>query len=284
MAIESQLRTAVRDAVNKRSRKPFHWGGLAGYEQLDAIGQELRRVVDTEEPETAYLQRLVMQVDRTLEANRALADDLREAHIWVRRIADCLRYPPPPTTKPGAEIKPAQDDEPALTSQVVAEKMEALMQQFSPDLKREPAQTALYRRWQRIWETTAADLLSCYDIPGLPQDNLQLEGLFGRLRRHQRRISGRKSTCELRDFGQYQVLFLADSEEELLQQLRQVPLAAYYDHRRRLADAEAPRQFLHRLHRNPATTIKNLLDRHEARRAQLADSCPEPSAEHVHTD
>ncbi|AUB35366.1 hypothetical protein COO91_01244 [Nostoc flagelliforme CCNUN1] len=31
------------------------------------------------------------------------------------------------------------------------------------------------------------------------------------LRRHQRRISGRKSTAELRDFGQYQVLFVAQS-------------------------------------------------------------------------
>lgn len=277
------MRTAVRDAVNRRSRKPFHWGGLAGYEQLDAIGQELRRVVDTEEPETAYLQRLAMQVDRTLEANRALADDLQEAHTWVRRIADCLRYPPPPTTKTAGEIEPAQDDAPALTSQVVAKEMEALMQKFQPDLKREPAQAALHGRWHRIWESTATDLLSCYDIPGLPQDNLQLEGLFGRLRRHQRRISGRKSTRELRDFGHCQVLFLADSEEELLEQLRQVPLAAYYDHRRRLAKAEEPRQFLHRLHRNPATTIKNLLDRHEVRRAQLADYCPEPRVECAHT-
>ena len=46
-----------------------------------------------------------------------------------------------------------------------------------------------------------------------------LESLFGRLRRHQRRVSGRKSTPELRDFGQYQVLFLAQSEDELLEQI-----------------------------------------------------------------
>jgi hypothetical protein len=44
--------------------------------------------------------------------------------------------------------------------------------------------------------------LPCYDIVGLPPDNLKLEALFEQLRCHQRRISGRKSTRPLRDFGQ----------------------------------------------------------------------------------
>ena len=74
-----------------------------------------------------------------------------------------------------------------------------------------------------------------------------LESLFGRLRRHQRRVSGRKSTRELRDFGQYQVLLLAGSEEELLEQIRQVPLEEYRENRRWLEEAETPRRLLHRL-------------------------------------
>ena len=37
--IEAQVRTAIRDAVNRKSRKPFYWGGLKGYEQLEAIAQ-----------------------------------------------------------------------------------------------------------------------------------------------------------------------------------------------------------------------------------------------------
>jgi hypothetical protein len=73
-----------------------------------------------------------------------------------------------------------------------------------------------------------------------------LESLFGRLRRHQRRVSGRKSTRELRDFGQYQVLFLAESEEELLEQIRQVSLEEYRENRQRLEEAEAPRRLLYR--------------------------------------
>ena len=150
--------------------------------------------------------------------------------------------------------------------------MEDLLRAFQPDCKRRPAQAALYRAWHRLWKDSGPDWLHCYDIPGLPPDNLKLESLFGRLRCHQRRISGRKSTRELRDFGHCQVLFLAESEHDLVQQLRQVPLAEYYAQRRRLAEAEAPRQLLRRLHRDPLRTMRNLVDQHAARRAVLAST------------
>lgn len=253
------MRTAIRDAVNRHSRKPFYWGGLKGYEQLEAISQVLQDV-PSDEPETTYLRRLTMQVNRAVHKNRVLAQDLREAHTWLRHIAACLRYP---------SSSFAATDE-TLTSAQVRQEMEALLQTFRPDFKRSPAQTALYSAWHRVWETCGFDLLHCYDIPGLPPDNLQLEAFFGQLRCHQRRVSGRKSTRELRDFGQFQVLFLATSEQDLFEQLRQVPLSDYHVHRRRLAEAEVPRQFLRRLHRNPLRTVRSLLDQHTARRVAFA--------------
>lgn len=268
MGIEAYIRTAIRDAVNRPSRKPLYWGGLAGYKQLEAIAEALHRVSDTE-PETGYLQRLRTQVDRALEKNRVAAQDLTEAHAWLKRIAACLRYPPRSFSVSNIIAKVTQSNGTLLSSQRVGCEMEELLQQFQPDLKRRPAQAALYHAWHRLWETIGPDLLRCYDIPGLPPDNLKMEGLFGRLRRHQRRVSGRKSTRELRDFGQYQVLFVAESEEELLQQLRKVPVATYQAHRRRLAEAEAHRQFLHRLHRDPVDTMRSLIDQHTARRATL---------------
>ena len=258
MTIEAQIRVAIRDAVNRKSRKPFYWGGLKGYEQLEAIAQALEEVPG-DEPETGYLQRLKMRVDRVVEAYQVNVEDLKEAHTWLRRIADCLRYPPSHSTP-----------EPSLTSEQVQREMEVLLRSFQPDLKRRPAQAALHGTWHRTWETYGPDLLHCYDIPGLPPDNLMLESLFGRLRRHQRRVSGRKSTRELRDFGQCQVLFLAESEEELLEQIRQIPLEEYRENRRRLEEAEAPRRLLHRLHRNPLGAMRSLVNRHAARRAVLA--------------
>ena len=79
MKIEAQVRAAVRDAVNRKSRQPFYWGGLKGHEQLEAVGQALEEV-PSDEPETRYLLRLKMRVDRVVEAYRVNAADLREAH------------------------------------------------------------------------------------------------------------------------------------------------------------------------------------------------------------
>ena len=253
--------------MNRKSRQPFYWGGLKGYEQLEAIAQALGEVA-SEEPETGYLRQLKLRVDQVVETYRVNVADLRQAHLGLRRIADCLRYPP-------GEASP----EPSLTSEQVKQEMEALLHAFQPDLKRKPAQAALHRAWQRTWEEYGPDLLPCYDIPGLPPDNLRLESVFGRLRRHQRRVSGRKVTRELRDFGQYQVLFLAESEEELLEQIRQVPLEEYRENRRRLEEAEAPRRLLHRLHRDPLGTVRSLVNHHAARRAALALAADQLSLE-----
>ena len=54
MALEKRFKQAIRDAVNRPSRKPFAWGGLTGYRQLSAIADGLRQLVD-ETPETHYL-------------------------------------------------------------------------------------------------------------------------------------------------------------------------------------------------------------------------------------
>lgn len=264
MTIEAYLRRATRDAVNRGSRKPFHWGGLAGYRQLEAIAQALHSVSSTE-PETTYLQQLAGRVDRVLEKNRVLVQDLGAAHDWLRGIANCLRYPPS-----------AYDDWASLSSQQVSTQLESLMQEFRPDFKYQPAQAALYRAWRRRWQAYGPELLHCYDIPGLPPDNLALETLFGRLRRHQRRISGHQSTRELREFGQYQVLFGAESEADLLKQLQQVPLAEYQAHRHRLEAVEVPGRFMRRLHHDPESTMQHLMQRHADRRAELVCDVPPP--------
>jgi len=147
MEIETQVRVAVRDALNRKSCKPFYWGGLKGYEQLDAIAKALEEV-PCDEPETDYLWRLKRRVDRVVETYRVNVEDLRQAHTWLRRIADCLRYPP-------SDFAP----EPALSSGQVKQEMEELLQSFQPDLKRKPAPAALYGAWHRTWEDYGPDLL-----------------------------------------------------------------------------------------------------------------------------
>ena len=89
--IEDQFRLAIRDAVNRATRKPFYWGGLKGYHQLESISQALHTLPVTE---NAFFSRLIRPVDRTLENNRPLAETLDKTYTWFLRIAACLRYPP----------------------------------------------------------------------------------------------------------------------------------------------------------------------------------------------
>jgi hypothetical protein len=240
---------------------------LAGYQQLEAIALALHQV-NQACPENYYFQQLSERVDRTLEKNRTLANNLKETHLWLHKIAACLRYPP------------EADAEEALTGEQVAQEMDTLQQHFQPDPKHQRPQAALCHRLLRLWRTYGKQLLPCYDIPGLPPDTLLLESLFGRLRCHQRRISGRKSTRELNKLGHYQVLFKAESETELLEHLRKVPLEDYQAQRRKITTAELSSQFLYRLHHDPECTMQCLADQYVSSASKIRqDSLPNPKAE-----
>ncbi|MBG1262670.1 hypothetical protein [Nostoc commune] len=261
MAVEAQIRAAIRDCVNRTSRKPFQWGGLSGYQQLEAIGQILRSL-PCRELDTDYLSLLSVWIDQALSNNLSVAFDLAEAHKWLRRIAECLCYPNNSNSTSDNVTDITQTAKIPKTRFQVRRDMEELLQQFVPDQGQNPAQFALKKKLQRLWDKYGANLLHCYDIPGLPPDNLKMEAMFSHLRRHQRRISGRKSTTTLRYFGQYQVLFVAESEKHLLEQIQEVPIAEYKTQRLRLAMAEAPRQRKHRLHHDPISAIQVLVNQH----------------------
>jgi hypothetical protein len=250
LEIEGRFRMAIRDAVNRTTRKPFYWGGLKGYRQLESVAQALHRMPVAEH---AYFGRLIRQVDRTLENNRQSAETIGRAYTWLLRIAACLRYPPS-----------SYLDAPKPTSQQVKQEMQELLQELETQARDQAILRSLYNGLRKRWDMFGDDLLYCFDIPGLPQDNLMIESLFGRLRSHQRRISGRKSTQPLRDFGHYQILFLAESEEQLLEQIRDVTVEDYREQRSRQVQAEAPRKFLYRLHRDPTKTMCNLAEKYTA--------------------
>jgi hypothetical protein len=251
MEIEDQFRMAIRDAVNRATRKPFYWGGLKGYRQLESIAQALHAMPPV--VENAFFSRLIRQVDRTLENNRRLAETIDKTYTWFLRIAACLRYPPR-----------SYVETPTPTHHQVKQEMEELLQNLEIEARGQTVPLSLYSGLRKRWDLFGDDLLHCFDIPGLPQDNLRVESLFGRLRCQQRRISGRKSTQPLRDFGHYQILFLAESEEQLLEQLRGVPVEDYQEQRKHQAQAEIPRKFLARLHRDPARTMQNLAKKYIA--------------------
>ena len=191
-----------------------------------------------------------------LVKNRTAAEDLKKAHQILLQVSDCLRYPP--------SAQGMQSDQ--VSSTVVAQEMTKLIQETKASGKVQRSQIRLLNGLKSRWELFGPELLFCYDIPGLPQDNLQLESLFGRLRRHRRRISGCKSTRELLIFGQAQVLFSGESVQQLLEQIQLVPWKTYLFRRNRLAEAKLSRQFFGRLQHDPQTTISTLIHYHSVRR------------------
>lgn len=252
--------------MNRPSRKPLQWGGLAGYQQLVAVLEVLQRVAA--DAETAYLGVLTSRVERVVTQHRERAQDLQQAHDWLRRISACLQR--------ATTADPQQDGgTTAPSSAQVRTAMEELLASFPTAIAYQPAQAALERSWRRLWQNWGAELLHCYDVAHLPGDNMQLEGVFGALRRGQRRISGCKSTAPLRELGTFQVLLRAESMDELLQQLQQVEMGAYWEQRRLVAARESTRQQLRRLHRNAGKTIQQLVAQHTARReAQRPHATP----------
>ena len=101
-------------------------------------------------------------------------------------------------------------------------------------------------------------ILHCYDIPGLPRSNLDLESTFGTLRRSQRRVSGRKETSPIRIFGPGAIALLALDDKQVLPLLQAVSSDTYWSQRRRQEECEEPHRWLTRLHRDPTRALSQV--------------------------
>ena len=145
MTVEAQIRAAIRDCANRISRKPWKWGGKEGYQQLSAIGEVLRGL-PCREIDTDYLSVLSVWVDQALSSSRLAASDLEEAHNWLRRIAECLRYPEHTSHHTDNVTDITQTSNSSFTSLQVRRDMEELLQEFVPESQQNPAQFALKKK------------------------------------------------------------------------------------------------------------------------------------------
>lgn len=105
------------------------------------------------------------------------------------------------------------------------------------------------------------DLFRCYDIVGLSPTNNALESRFGRLRRDQRRITGRQfNTATLLDEGPYLVWECGETETQVLTRLRRVAAnRADYQHRyQKLRQERDHRQLAYRLQHQLPQVLREL--------------------------
>ena len=103
-------------------------------------------------------------------------------------------------------------------------------------------------------------LFVCYDTPGLPVTNNDLESFFGRLKTNQRRITGRKSVNNfVLRYGPYAACGdLSETKADLFHRLSHVDRAVYQQERQQLQLILDERREYHRFHHNWTSLLKNL--------------------------
>jgi hypothetical protein len=243
-------RRAIRDALKRTSRKPFQCGGLQGYDQLVGISQHLsnRRVQSGADPYQDQLQRCVQSA---LRSTASLAEEVRQTHTFLTQVEHYLAGVPLPSLKADAQETHLSIPGSKIVQQELGKMFSDRMQQ--PDVC--PLIRRMDRKMTTMSKTWLPDILHCYDIPGLPRSNLDLEGAFGMLRRAQRRTSGRKETSPVRIFGPGETVLLSLDDEEILPLLQSVPADEYWSQRRRQEEREEPHRWLTRLHRDPVRAL-----------------------------
>jgi hypothetical protein len=260
-------RRAIRDALTHSSRKPFQYGGLQGYDQLVGISQHLSARCVQWGPDP-YLDELQQRVQAALEAV-SQAEEVRQARTFLTQVEHYLAQTPRPALTPDLE----EPGPPAPGSEVVQRELE---KRFADLEQQTPANSTAQRllcKWQAMSPTWLPGILHCYDIPGLPRHNLELEDVFSTLRRHQRRVSGRQETTPLRIFGPGEIMFLVLEDKEVLPCLQAVPVKVYWSQRRRQEEREEPRRWLRRLRRDPVRALAQLDEQfYEVVKAQIRAS------------
>lgn len=243
-------RRAIRDALSRPSRKPFQCGGLQGYDQLLGISQYLsqRRMQSGLDP---YLDQIHHDVQCALRATASQAEGVRQARTFLMQVEHYLAGLPCPSLEPDAQ----QTGLSISGSKTVQRELEKMISDLAQQPNLYPLTRRLIRKWHSMSKTWLPDILHCYDVPGLPRSNLDLESAFGTLRRDQRRVSGRKETTPLRIFGPGEISLLALDEEEVLPLLQSVPVDEYWSQRRLQEEREEPRRWLTRLHRDPVRAL-----------------------------
>lgn len=113
-------------------------------------------------------------VSNALEQTAPLWTPLTIAYDWVHQAAAILDNP----------------DE--LGAEAIQQKFTQLLQEMAQHKAQTGALSSGIDHFLKVTQSYEPGLFHCYDVAGLPRTNNDLEHVFGQLRHHQRRVTGRK--------------------------------------------------------------------------------------------
>jgi hypothetical protein len=191
-------------------------------------------------------------VTRALAAGGQRAADLRIVHAWLVDLAHGL--------EPDALDAPSRRDG-AAVRRAVEQVLEALPSRFPtgrvpPWLQEKAAYVGTVLR--RLGD----GLYHCYDVPGLPRTDNDLEHFFRQLKAGERRATGHRRSdafvVRVGGFAAYAVAARTCSEAELCAQLASVSASAAQASRAALRATQARQTQMHRFHLKPARYLSDL--------------------------
>ncbi|HEY5869036.1 MAG TPA: transposase [Candidatus Tectomicrobia bacterium] len=218
-AVLTQLIGHTRYLLTLKGRPPFCLAGLETYERLRSVaGLSLDLLATRYDPRLAHLYQ---GLQAALAPFAQTYDTLHQGAAWLRDIAYILE--PVPTCP--------------LSAADVAEQLRS----YLDTIQRQPGLPPVLETFRRHLDTVSRSygpgLFHCYEVPGLPRTNNELESHFRETRRRLLQITGQQGQTQrtLLRQGAWELLHHATTEAELQEALRQTPPADLAQERQRFA-------------------------------------------------
>lgn len=247
----------LRSVLSRTGRKPFRLAGLRLYADLLTLLGSLETSL-THLPDEPRLNCFAQAIREALLTFESEYTSIAEGYSWLLDISDILDVPLP---EPATE----QPDTPLSTT--VQAKLTAYLAWLEQRTDLNPSLLAFRQHLQTLTQRYAPGLFLCYDIPGLPRTNNDLESLFGRVRRQSLLTSGpHYAKQRLHEQGAWLLFDVLSNEQKQVQRLQRVSLAEWHDERRRMQAHQAPFTDDRRFRRHSPNYLAKL----EARAAEIA--------------
>jgi hypothetical protein len=228
----------IRAVLQLKGQAPFQLAGLEVYETLARIDASVTHCLqDHAHPLLEEIQTLTRRRHKWDETYQVIRRR-QELVLGLASILDVPRTSNGWYTQAGVEV-----------AQEVEQFLDGL-----PTLKiAYPDDASFIDHIIRRTQDWAPGLFFCYENSAIPRTDNDLEQYNGTLKRHQRRVTGRKETADyITRHGPYVVFFDPDeSAEQVLARFRQVSAAEFHAERARFAAAQACQRRIRSFRRDP---------------------------------
>jgi hypothetical protein len=217
--IVTQIVRHTRYLLTLKGRPPFRLAGMETYERLSNVA-----CVSLDLLATRYDSRLAQLYQGLQAALSPFAETYHALHqgaAWLRDIAYIL--------------------EPVATYPSHAAEVARQLRGYLDTVQRQPAVAPIFATFGRHLDTVSRSywpgLFHCYDVPGLPRTNNELEGHFRDVRRRLLQTTGQQGQTQrtLQRQGAWELLPDPPTEARLQEAFRQTPPDVLAQERQRFA-------------------------------------------------